>query len=63
MIKMQDLLNAYQDACVLQQQALDNKDKKEAVRQALIKTHIRAKIKISQEKDKQEMLGKFTEVK
>jgi len=45
MIKMQDLLNAYQDACVLQQQALDNKDKKEAVRQALIKTSIRLQIK------------------
>jgi len=42
---MEELLNAYNDACVLQQQALDNKDKKEAVRQALIKTSIRLQIK------------------
>ena len=47
---MDELLKAYADAATLQQIALDNKNKEEAVKQALIKTYIRKKIKELKEK-------------
>jgi hypothetical protein len=49
---MEELLKAYADACNLQNIALDNKNKEEAKRQALIKTIIRQKIKELKESER-----------
>ena len=49
---MEELLKAYADAANLQQIALDNKNKEEAKRQALIKTYIRQKIKELKESER-----------
>jgi hypothetical protein len=49
---MEELLKAYADACHLQNIALENKNKEEAMKQAIIKSYIRQKIKQLKESDR-----------